>query len=217
MNFFTALPLSYYRAIIRGSAAARGGAWRNVLLVTDALSKKHPLVLALVEEFGAIVQSEGVAEDMATLLAARELVAASSTFSFMAALLGRAHTVHWPHAGTGSLRPFQDIKSSCLVPTAPSLAHRFIVHDALRAGVEILLHSRSPAVARMQRAHAWGAAEVDACVSRQPHSPFFMTPATLLAFYKDPVCARVFMPQALNAEGGVHLCTDAFEDWSGGL
>lgn len=201
-NFFTALPLSFYRAVIRGSAAARGGVWRNVLLVTDALSKKHPLVLALVEEFGAIVQSEGVVEDMATLLAARELVAASSTFSFMAALLGRAHTVHWPHAGTGSLRPFQDIKSSCLVPTVPALSHRFIVHDALRAGVEILLKSRSPAVARMQRAHAWGANEVDACVSRHPRGPFFLTPAALLAFYKDPACARVFMPQALTAEGG---------------
>ncbi len=217
MNFFTALPLSYYRAVIRGSAAARGGAWRTVLLVTDALSKKHPLVLALAEEFGAIAQSEGVVEDMATLLAARELVAASSTFSFMAALLGRAHVVHWPHAGTGSLRPFQDIKSSCLVPTVPALAHRFIVHDALRAGVEILLQSRSPAVARMQRAHAWGAAEVDACLSRHPRGPFFMTPVALLAFYKDPACARVFMPQALTAAGSVHLCTDAFEDWSGGF
>lgn len=224
MDMIPVIPLSYYRAVARGVRA------RQVLIVTDTGNAAHPLVVALVAEFNATVQTRGVVEDMATLMAARTLVATPSTFALMAALLGRATTVHWPHAGAGALaKSF----ASCLFPaTADASADagealppqqrqeqqqlpRFVVHDVLRAAVARISTADPAAAARMQLVHGWREDDLAACLSRHPAEPYFLSPRQLLDFYRDEGCARIFLPRTLAPDGRVHLCTDDFEeDWA---
>ena len=221
VDWFVALPLSFYRAVIEGSGPPGGGAWRAILLITDAASVGHPLVRALVETYGALVQARSVIDDFATLMAAHELVIPPSTLSFMAALLGRARTVHWAHAGTGGAN-IKEWGSGCLLPAAlqgaASAPHaaRFVFHDVLRAGITAIARKHSTDAARMQGRHGWAPGDLEACLQRHP-GPYFISSAELIGFYRDVGCARVFMPQALRSDGRgqprVELCTDAFVDW----
>jgi hypothetical protein len=209
LDMIVAIPLSYYRAVLRGTRA------RRVLVVTDAGSVSHPLVRALVDEFNATVQARSVVEDMATLMAARALVATPSTFAMAAALLGRAATVHWPHAGAGALA---SSLPSCLFPASGAEAggeQRFVLHDVLRAAVMRIAVAEPAAAARMQREHGWRQGDLEDCLERHPAGSYFLTPRQLLDFYRDEGCARVFLPRAVAADGRVRLCTDEFEeDWA---
>jgi len=221
LDWFVTPPLSFFRAVIEGSGPPGGGAWRTVLIVTDSGSVGHPLVRALVETYGALVQARSVTEDFATLMAARELAIPPSTFSFMAALLGRAHTVHWVHAGTGGAN-IKEWGSGCLLPAAlpgaasAALAARFVFHDVLRAGITAIARNHPADAARMQHVHGWAPGDLEACLQRHP-GPNFLSSDELIGFYRDVSCARIFMPQALRSDGRGHLhvalCTDAFMDW----
>lgn len=211
------LPFSFFATVVRGAGPRDRGQWRHVLVITEPESVGPPVVAALVREFGATVQSETPARDFATLLTAHELVPSSSTFSYMAGLLGRAHTVHYAHALQNSYRPGM---GPCLVPPLYAASRtralhesRFVFHDVLAASVDFLLLTAPDAVARMQRVHGWDGAALERCRSRHKRSHYFLKQRVLEAMYRDPECSRIYMPSALGAGGVPRLCVDDFQDW----
>jgi hypothetical protein len=129
---FVVSPLSFYEAVIEGTRGGRGG-WARVVVLTEACSADHPIVRALVARYGAVVQSGSVAEDFATLALAREVVVSGSTFSFMAAALGRARAIHAPYAGSFALVGAH--AGQCLAPP-PALDARWVFHDVYRRAVD---------------------------------------------------------------------------------
>ena len=121
-------PLSYFQGVLRGTRAA----WDSVLVVGDASLAGGPLLAALVREFNATLAAGSVASDLAALLLARQLVVAgASTFSFMAAAMGRARVIHAPHAALLSARTWT---GTCLLTPAQFDA-RWVFHDAFRGAV----------------------------------------------------------------------------------
>jgi len=130
---FVVSPLSFYTNVIEGSAPVGGGGWRQIVILTESCSADHPIIRALVAKYGAIVQVGSVVEDLTTMVLARHLVISSSTFSFMAALLGRATVIHVPHAGSFSLLGSHN--KQCLTPTS-QMDPRFVFHDVYRRSVD---------------------------------------------------------------------------------
>jgi len=134
----------------------------------------------------------------------------------MAALLGRASTVHTPHAGMDIMLPDSP---SCRLPLPAAFLNasspRVVFHDLLRTGVETLLAGAPQDVARMQRLHGWDATTLSSCRTRRgSRGTYFMQGHELLAFYKDEDCAKVYMPSAV----GRGLVCDHLRDassWSG--
>jgi hypothetical protein len=129
---FVVSPLSFYEAVLGGTRGGRGG-WRAVVVLTEACSADHPIVRALVERFNAVVQVGTVAEDFATLALAREVVVSGSTFSYMAAVAGRARAIHAPVAG--SLALVGAHAGQCLAPP-PAMDTRWVFHDVYRRAVD---------------------------------------------------------------------------------
>jgi hypothetical protein len=129
---FVVSPLSFYEAVLEGTRGGRGG-WARVVVLTESCSVDHPIVRALVSRYGAIVQAGTVAEDFATLALAREVVVSSSTFSYMAAVVGRARAIHAPVAG--SLVLVGAHAGQCLPPPA-GLDARWVFHDVFRRAAD---------------------------------------------------------------------------------
>ena len=205
------LPLSYYRAIIEGvrARAPLGAAARHVLLVTDGDSVGHPLVAALRKEFRAHVVSGSVASDFAVLLAARELVAAVSTFSWLAGVLGAARAIHYPHAAYFSVLAHK--RTCMLVP--PAVDGRFVFHDGLRAAAA----RRHAAVVAAGGPVGAAAALVAAACPQWGSPPYFQTSAAILTFDASEPCFAAVAQHLLTRDaraaaggGAPRLCTDAF-------
>ena len=202
---FVVSPLSFYQGVLAG------GAWRTVVVLTEQCSADHPIVRALVQRHGAIVQSGSVVEDLATMALARELVISSSTFSLMAALLGRARAVHVPYAGSFSL--LSSHNRQCLTPTG-RLDPRVVYHDVYRRAVdavaEQLQRSSSSSSKWMWRAEGKGPlpvrpAECPASLPGNSSSgsgsgekgglPYtHLTWEQLAGFYRHPACAGYYYP-----------------------
>ena len=111
------LPLSYYNHILEklmnpSTIESNLPKIKHVLIVTEPESIHHPLIINLANKWNAYIQSSSVAMDFATLMYAKHIILSTSTFSWAAALLGRAKTIHYPHAGYFSI--FSD-KDQCLV------------------------------------------------------------------------------------------------------
>lgn len=143
---FVVSPFSFYRAVLEGTA----GSWKRVVILTEPCSRDHPVIRAIIAYLGGlgngngsgsassspppvIVQSGSVVEDLTTMALARQLVISSSTFSFMAALMGRAKVIHVPYAGSFSLRGAHN--RQCLTPTY-DMDPRFVYHDVYRRAVD---------------------------------------------------------------------------------
>lgn len=209
-----ALPLSFYQAILdKLGAGATGSAGLHVHLVTEPDSVNHPLVQALQQQYGATVQAETAALDFATLMYARTLVCSVSTFCFMAALLGRAATVHWPHAG-GLITSLQ----GCMI-VPPELDSRIVFHDAYRVAVDKTVEAFSHNPPRPK--------DVEVGLTRQdPEEPMpqrspgcpqnvptsFLTFQQLYDFYSNPDCAAFYSPDDYAKAGSpadaMPLCVD---------
>lgn len=139
---WTVAPYSFYASVLRST---RGG-WDRCVVVVAESQAENPLVRALVEEFGAEVFSGTLAQDMALLALARQLVVSVSTFAFSAAVMGRARVVHAPHVG-GFLVKNSDTR--CLLP--PTLLDpRWVFYDVFGAAVDrIAAGFRAQAQARV--------------------------------------------------------------------
>ena len=231
---FVVSPLSFYAGVIEGSAAAAGAPWRSIVVLTEPCSVSHPIVRALVARYGAAVQAGSVAEDLATMALARTLVISSSTFSLMAALLGRARAIHVPYAGSFSLRSSHN--RQCLTPSA-RLDPRFVFHDVYRRAVDAAAAALgSGAAARGREGQwLWRAEGHGALPVRPPSCPpsnaslpgglgyGFLSWAALEGFYHRPGCAAYYYPPRDAAERAASaayiqqharhpLCTDT--EWT---
>lgn len=218
---FVVSPLSFYVGVIEGLLAGRGHApVRSIVVLTEPCSADHPIVRALVQRYGAVVQSGSVGEDLATMVLARTLVISSSTFSFMAALLGRARSVHVPYAGSFSL--LSSHNRQCLTPTA-RLDPRFVYHDVYRRAVDAVAAQLEGGSAGGRDRWMWrveGKGPLPVRPPACPHSPApsaanasgsspatagslpytFLTWEQLAGFYRNPACAAYYYPPADAAE-----------------
>lgn len=126
---FAALPpMSFYTAILDATRSR----WDRVLLVMEASGLGNPIVRALMDRYGAVPLVERLDRAMATLLLARVLILSTSTFSFAAALYGRARVIHAPYMGAFHFSP---AGLRCLLPFS-ELDSRWVFHDVFRTGVE---------------------------------------------------------------------------------
>ena len=214
---FVVSPLSFYEELLRALSPRP----RNIVVLTEPCAADHPVVRALERDWGAIVQTSTVAADFATMLLARELVISSSTFSYMAAVLGRARAVHAPYAGSFSL--VRAHNRQCL-PPAPGLDARFIFHDVYRRAVDktaAALRARAqPHSGYVWSSAADGASAVPERPAACPLAPTgFLTFDQLADFYRNPACANYYYPprdaaeeraveDAVRATGRAPICTD---------
>jgi hypothetical protein len=175
---WTVAPYSFYASVLRST---RGG-WDRCVVVVAESQAGNPLVRALVEEFGAEVFSGTLAQDMALLALARQLVVSVSTFAFSAAAMGRARVVHAPHMG-GFL--VKNMDTRCLLPP-PLLDPRWVFYDVFGAAVDRIARGftaqreggstsgsssmdRGTAVRVMQGAGVWTEGHVE--WRQQPQAP----------------------------------------------
>jgi hypothetical protein len=219
---FVVSPLSFYEAVL---AAVQP---RQLLVLTEPCSSDHPIVRALQSSHGAVLQAGSVAEDLATLVLARQLAISGSTFSFMAALMGRAAAVHVPYAGSLSLIGAHN--AQCLTPSS-AMDSRFVYHDVYRRAVDSIaeLFQLQQAQALAQEAQQGqaqaqpAAAEPKSLGARfawrtDPKAPLPQRPAAcppssaagvpyyslsfqqLADFYHNPACSSYYYPPQSEAE-----------------
>lgn len=218
---FVVSPASFYTELLRALAPRP----RRIVVLTEPCAADHPIVRALVRDWGAIVQTSTVAADFATMLLAREIVISGSTFSYMAAVLGRARAVHAPYAGSLSL--VRSHNRQCL-PPAPALDARFVFHDVYRRAVDktaAALRARAPP----HTGYVWSAdgALADAVPQRPAACPLsptgFLTFDELADFYRNEACANYYYPprdaadvqrvdDAVAATGRAPICADG--EWT---
>ena len=143
-------PFSYYATLLRATREA----WDEVLVVGDSTLASTALFQALQREFNASMQTSSADVDFATLVLARQLVlSGASTFSFSAAMMGRARVIHAPHAGT--LGVHSAAQMTCFL-TPGALDPRWVYHDIYRAAVRRLAggFDAQAAAARAEGLHA---------------------------------------------------------------
>ena len=121
-------PLSFYTSILD----ATRGTWDRVLIVTETLGLSHPVVQALIEKYDAFVHIDTIERAMSLLILARTVILSPSTFSFVAAALGRARVIHAPYVGPFW---FNSANSQCLLPCS-GLDPRWVFHDVFRGAVD---------------------------------------------------------------------------------
>jgi hypothetical protein len=125
-------PLSFFRRVLRETRPA----WDYVIVVGDHTLASNPLFMALRDEFNATLQSGSAVLDMATLALARQLiVSGASTFSFIAAAMGRARVIHAPHAGLLVAHAHHTIHGASCMLTHERFDDRWIFHDVFRAAI----------------------------------------------------------------------------------
>lgn len=225
-------PIWFFQKLLSNHGQTGGALWQHVIVLAEPGNEAHPIVAAIVREFDAtLVTIDSVADSLAMFMAARNMVMSSSTLSQVGGLLGRATTVHLPHVGLDTLRPDHDTCRLPLIREPGSGAAgpfrdlsggpQIVYHDVLRACINNIMEHKSDWSSRMQVAHGWNLQTLGRCMQRHGNAgPFFLNSTQLIAFYRDPDCARVFMPSAIAAQhdtpmASPRLCVDDFQDWKG--
>lgn len=214
---FTVSPLSFYEHIFNSQKP------HTIVVLTESCSVDHPIIRKLVQDYGAIVQTGTIAQDMATLVLARQVVISSSTFSFISALMGRAKVVHVPFGGAFSLTHSHNMQ--CLTPST-ALDARFVYHDVYRRAVDSIAKTLSGEGSNyVWRTHS--AQRSGPLPQRPSQCPQLRTDSLkfddLANFYRNPACARYYYPPvdmveaAARAEyetrkGKAPICTDT--EWT---
>jgi hypothetical protein len=205
-NNFANPPLSYYRSILTRTGPKGPRTWDKIFILTEKGNEDNPVVEAIIRDFGAIiVPLESVSETLAILMAARNLVLSSSTFSQIGGLFGRAKVIHFPHGGFDTLRP--DLGDICRLPLARIGKDTFrdyqgvpqiIYHDISRNSIDTIIKTKPEWVNRMQSVHGWNEKTLERCLQKtQGIGPFFLNSSMLLKFYRDDDCSRIYMPSSL--------------------
>ena len=224
-NNFANPPLSYYRSILSRTGPKGPTTWDKIFILTEKGNEDNPVVEAIIREFGAIIiPIDSVSETLAILMAARNLVLSSSTFSQIGGLFGRAKVIHFPHGGFDTLRP--DHGDICRLPLARIGKDTFrdyqgvpqiIYHDISRNSIDTIIKTKPDWVNRMQREHGWNEKTLERCLQKtRGICAFFLNSSMLLKFYRDDDCARIYMPSSLIGftDGQVpRLCVDMYQDW----
>jgi hypothetical protein len=188
---FTVAPLSFYVDLFQELRP------RSIVLLTEKCSVDHPIVRALKRDYNAVVQTGSVAEDFATMILARRLVISGSTFSYAAALVGRARSIYVPYAGAFSL--FHAHNKQCLTP-ARELDDRFVFYDTYRRAVDNIALKLAGDASRF----VWRVAGSGALPMKPKECPSLRTNTLnfdeLIDFYRNPACAGYYYPPATADE-----------------